>query len=197
MEKSESIKNIALALVNFHKLVGKIPKDSKNPFFKSSYASLPDILNVIDTPLIDSGLVISQFPTGNHCLTTILIHADSGEYLQDSYEMKPTKDDPQGIGSCITYQRRYAIGAVLSLNIDEDDDGNKASAPAKKKEESNEPQLPWLNEKTKEWDNAILLLKGDYVVPSTGETKGMTMEQLSTKFKISKENKDKLISLLK
>ena len=127
MEKSESIKNLAKALLNFNKLVGIIPKDSKNPFFKSSYAALPDILKAISQPLIDSGLVISQSPTGNHSLTTMLIHVDSGEYLMATYEMKPTKDDPQGIGSSITYQRRYAIGAILSLNIDEDDDGNKAS----------------------------------------------------------------------
>lgn len=127
MEKSESIKNIAGALVKFQGLVGKIPKDSKNPFFKSSYASLPDILTVICQPLIDCALTISQFPSGQHELTTIVIHADSGEYMMDTYSMKPSKDDPQGLGSSITYQRRYAIGAILSLNIDNDDDGNAAS----------------------------------------------------------------------
>ena len=127
MEKSESIKNLALALVKFNGLVKKVNKGSDNPFFKSKYAALPDILAAIHEPLIQSGLVINQFPTGNHGLTTILIHAESGEYMMDTYTMTPSKNDPQGIGSCITYQRRYAVGAVLSLNIDEDDDGNKAS----------------------------------------------------------------------
>jgi len=148
MEKSESIKNIALALVKFHTNVGTVNKGSNNPFFKSKYAALPDILSEIHQPLLDAGLVLSQHPTGNHGLTTILIHAESGEYLQDTYEMTPTKNDPQGIGSCITYQRRYAVGAVLSLNIDEDDDGNNASgnnSTATPKAE--EPKLPWLNEK--------------------------------------------------
>jgi len=148
MEKSESIKNIALALVKFHTNVGTVNKGSNNPFFKSKYAALPDILSEIHQPLLDAGLVISQHPTGNHGLTTILIHAESGEYLMDTYEMNPTKNDPQGIGSCITYQRRYAVGAVLSLNIDEDDDGNNASGNnstggTDKKEEK--PALPWLN----------------------------------------------------
>lgn len=54
----------------------------------------------------------------------------SGEFIASKYTMRPTKNDPQGVGSCITYQRRYALGAALSLNIDEDDDGNKASQNA-------------------------------------------------------------------
>ena len=46
--------------------------------------------------------------------------------------MRPTKNDPQGLGSVITYQRRYALGAILGLNIDDDDDGNRASRPVAK-----------------------------------------------------------------
>ena len=127
MEKSESIKNIAQALVKFQGMIGKIQKDSVNPFFKSKYAALPDILSAIQQPLIDCDLTLNQFPSGQFGLTTIIIHSVSGEYLMDSYIMKPVKDDPQQLGSSITYQRRYAIGAALSLNIDEDDDGNAAS----------------------------------------------------------------------
>jgi len=69
-------------------------------------------------------------------MTTILMHADSGEFLEGTFKMTPSKNDPQGQGSVITYQRRYALGAVLGLNIDEDDDGNKASAPTEKKAKS-------------------------------------------------------------
>ena len=126
MEKSESIKNLAMALVKFHSQMGKVKKDSSNPFFKSKYAALPDILSAINDPLVNCGLAIAQFPFGTTGLTTILMH-ESGEYLMETSQMTPSKNDPQGIGSCITYQRRYAVGAILSLNIDEDDDGNKAS----------------------------------------------------------------------
>ena len=56
----------------------------------------------------------------------------SGEYIGETYVMTPTKNDPQGLGSAITYQRRYALGAILSLNIDEDDDGNEANKPSEK-----------------------------------------------------------------
>lgn len=130
MEKSESIKELANALCKFQAEVEKIKKGATNPFFKSKYATLADILDVIRQPLANNGLSFVQFPKGVHGLETMLMHT-SGEYLAESYEMRPTKDDPQGAGSVITYQRRYALGAVLGLNIDEDDDGNKASTPVK------------------------------------------------------------------
>jgi hypothetical protein len=136
MEKSESIKNLATALVKFNSEVGKIHKKSENPFFKSKYAALPDILSEISEPLQKSGLVVIQFPDGNS-LTTMLIHSESGEYLSSTAEMKPVKTDPQSLGSAITYYRRYMLASILSLNIDEDDDGNKGSKLQQTKPEMN------------------------------------------------------------
>jgi hypothetical protein len=129
MKTSETIQELAKSLVEFQKEVGKIIKTDNNPFFKSKYASLATILDVISEPLANKGLVIIQFPTEQYKLTTRLQHI-SGEYMEDTYEMQPTKHSPQDAGSVITYQRRYAIGAILNLNIDEDDDGNKASKDA-------------------------------------------------------------------
>ena len=131
MQTSESIKNIAAALLKFDEAVSKIAKGEENPFFKNKYAALPNILDAIKQPLIDAGLTVKQFPEGDHQLTTLIVHAASGEYMESTYTMHPAKNDPQGEGSRITYQRRYALGAVLGLNIDEDDDGNKASQPTK------------------------------------------------------------------
>jgi hypothetical protein len=130
MKTSESITELAKSLIEFQKEVGKIIKTDNNPFFKSKYASLATILDVISEPLTKQGLVIIQFPTEQYKLTTRLQHV-SGEYMEDTYEMQPTKHSPQDAGSVITYQRRYAIGAILNLNIDEDDDGNKGSEPVK------------------------------------------------------------------
>ena len=126
MEKSNEIKNLAAALCNFQAAVETIKKTETNPFFKSKYASLADILGVIRQPLTDNGLSFVQFPKGKYGLDTMLMHT-SGEWISESYEMEPTKHDPQGAGSVITYQRRYALGAILGLNIDVDDDANKAS----------------------------------------------------------------------
>ena len=148
MEKSETIKEIANALCKFQAEVEKIKKGATNPFFKSKYATLADILDVIRQPLANNGLSFVQFPKGVHGLETMLMHI-SGEYLSESYEMRPVKDDPQGAGSVITYQRRYALGAVLGLNIDEDDDGNKASTPVK------EQKKDLLTPEHMNWDKVI------------------------------------------
>jgi hypothetical protein len=133
MEKSTSIVEIAKALVAFHKEMPAVDKDSDNPFFKSKYAALEDIIGAADPVLVKNKLTFAQFPSGDHGLTTILMH-ESGEWLQDTYTMVPAKNDPQGTGSAITYQKRYALAAVLGLRLGgEDDDGNEASGhgPAK------------------------------------------------------------------
>ena len=129
MEKSESIKELATALCKFQGAVEKIKKGSENPFYHSKYADLTSILDVIRKPLSENGLSFVQFPTGQNGLETTLMHT-SGEWMSAIYEMKPIKSDPQGLGSAITYQRRYAIGSILGLSTEDDDDGNNASKPA-------------------------------------------------------------------
>jgi len=127
----ENQKEISKALAVFHKEVVSIKKESENPYFKSSYAGLDSILPAIKEPLSKAGLVFVQIPTGENGLLTRIIHADSGEFIQGEYSMRPVKDDPQGRGSCLTYMRRYALVAMLGLNTEDDDDGNKASANIK------------------------------------------------------------------
>jgi len=130
MNKSESITELAKALVKFHSVMGKVSKDAANPFFKNKYASLSNIIEAVTKPLNDNGLSILQLPSIEG-LTTLLLH-ESGEWIS-SVSATPVKDatDPQKLGSAITYARRYALGAILSLNIDEDDDGQKANKPAR------------------------------------------------------------------
>ena len=185
MQKSNTIGAIAKALSTFHIKVDKIKKDAKNPFFKSSYASLSNILEVIDIPLAESGLTFAQFPTDEHGLTTILMHGESGEWIESNYKMKPVKDDPQGVGSCITYQRRYALSAILGLNIDDDDDGNHATHGGSTPEKAADNR-PWLNENTKEFDGAVAKLKA-------GST---TIEKIKTVLKVSKVTEAKLLAAI-
>lgn len=110
-----------------------IKKTDKNPFFKSSYAGLPSILEVVLPILHANGLYVSQSPVSNIeegiGVHTSIIHAESGEILQGSFRLPLAKQDPQGAGSAITYARRYALVSMLGLNVDEDDDGNSASEP--------------------------------------------------------------------
>ena len=132
MLTSPTTKEITTALIEFHKEIGTISKDAANPFFKSQYATLTKILETIKDPLTKNGLTFVQFPDGDNGLTTRLMHS-SGEWLEASYTMKPAKNDPQGLGSAITYQRRYSIGAILGLSTEVDDDGNAASIKGESK----------------------------------------------------------------
>lgn len=184
MQKSDSITNIGKALLLFHTKVGSIKRDANNPFFKKTYASLSNILENIQIPLAESGITFSQFPTGENGLTTILIHAESGEYMMGEYVMTPIKADPQSKGSAITYQRRYALCAVLGLNIEEDDDGNGASGKKQDgKQDAPPTELPWLNEGSKEFKGAVEKMKAGT----------SSIAALKKFFRISKETEQKLI----
>lgn len=144
MKRSETIAKLASALVNFNSEVSKISKDSENPFFKNNYASLDNIVEEVRPILQKNKLSVMQFPSGdgvNVSITTMIMH-ESGEWIEsEPLIMKPVKNDPQAIGSCITYARRYSLQAVLSLNTGEDDDGNNAThekKPPQQKQNTNE-----------------------------------------------------------
>ena len=125
---SEDTTKIVGALLIFNKEMGVVGKTSKNPFFKSNYADLPTILKATKEPLEKAGLSITHFPVGDNRLITRLSHS-SGQFYQSMNYMKSVKDDPQARGSVITYMMRYAVGAVLGLSIDKDDDANSSTRP--------------------------------------------------------------------
>ena len=121
------------ALSEFQLKCPLIKKDASNPFFKSKYAPLDSILPIVLPLLKETGLVLTQIPEGNTLITRIA-HIESGEVLEGKADLILDKQNPQGHGSAITYMRRYALVAMLGLNTEEDDDGNKASAKVGKKE---------------------------------------------------------------
>jgi hypothetical protein len=175
MNKSESIKNIAGALVKFQASVSKVAKEANNPFFKSKYASLANILDTIQKPLSECNLAITQFPNGVG-LTTLIVHAESGEWMESSYVMPVAKqNDPQAMGSAITYARRYALGSILNLNIDDDDDGEKAMGRQIPKKDELTPKHP-------SWAKAVEHLKT-----------GGLMTDITSKFEVSPVNMKLLI----
>jgi hypothetical protein len=185
MNKSQTISELCKALTLFHVKVGDIVKDAKNPFFKSSYATLQNIQEAIREPLIECQLTVSQHPEGEHGLTTILMHS-SGEWIESYYVMTPVKNDPQGIGSCITYQKRYALVSILNLSVnDPDDDGNQATYGNKNPNDKKE--LPWLNNDSNVYLAAIEKLKA-------GTT---TIEKIKEHYQISKATETSLKSFIK
>lgn len=127
MRMSETISEIATALSSAQGLIEDASKGTKNEFFKSKYADLAAVRSVIREPLAKSGLAIVQFPrvSGSYVeVETMLLHT-SGEFFAETLHMPVGKPDPHGIGSAITYARRYGIMALLCI-ASEDDDGNAA-----------------------------------------------------------------------
>lgn len=188
MEKSTSIKEISKALLTFQMKMEPIKKDSENPFYKNKYASLSTILEHIQIPLAECGLAFSQMPDGD-CLCTILMHTESGEYLQSCYSLHPQQINPQGLGSAITYARRYALGAILGLNIDIDDDAQVASQPVETKKTETEKE--WLNKTigknptpTKKWNDTVEKLKNGTV----------TVAKILEFYNLSKVNREELLT---
>lgn len=130
MQKSDSIKELATALAKFQGMMKPVAKDASNPFFKSKYASLSAIIEDTKEPLVKCGLSYAQFPDEQDGLTTMLMHT-SGEWISATYNISPVDRKPQSLGSAITYARRYALQSILGLQVD-DDDGNEASKPKHK-----------------------------------------------------------------
>lgn len=190
--KSEQINELAKGLILFHVKCEGIKKDAKNPFFKSTYASLPKIIEAISEPLAESGLALTMFPIDENSLYCLLMHT-SGQWIEATYTMKPVKDTPQDKGSCITYARRYCISSILNLQIDDilaDDDGNKASGKSEIKAEAKAPVKDdgkaWLNKSTPEYDKAIKYLKG-----------GGLVAKIKEKYRLNKETETFFLSINK
>jgi hypothetical protein len=134
MEKSNEIAELAKALVAFQKEIKTVGYDAKNPFFKSEYATLGALVEESRSILTKNGLAVSQLTEDEGAVTTILMHV-SGQFISSKLKLTPAKHDPQGLGSSITYARRYAYAAILGLVSDKDDDGNEATGLNKKQEQ--------------------------------------------------------------
>lgn len=131
MNKSDTITKLAAALVKAQAAMGGAIKSEKNSFFKSKYANLEEVIRVVKEPFAANGLSFVQFPVsseGHAGVETIIIH-ESGEFISNEFTLKCAKSDPQGMGSAITYARRYGLQSAVGIPS-EDDDGNAASAPS-------------------------------------------------------------------
>ena len=128
-------------LFSLKEKVGKISKDSKNPFFKSKYFDVNSLLENVEPLCHDNRLLLLQ-PILSNKVCTKIIDIDSGEEIFSEIDL-PNITDPQKLGSAITYFRRYTLQSLLGIQA-EDDDANKASAKTPVKAEDNRP---WLTDK--------------------------------------------------
>ena len=141
--QSENITDLAKALLCVQRTVQPVTKDAENPFTKSWYASLNSVMDACRNALIENGIWMCQYPVpveqSNFLgLVTKLTHAESGQWQSSLAVVPLPKADPQGMGSAITYARRYALTAMLGM-VTEDDDGEGAKNG---KKSSTRPKLP-------------------------------------------------------
>jgi hypothetical protein len=131
--RSGSSKELVTALVGFQSSISSVPKSTKGYNYK--YSDLATVWDSIRKPLSANGLAVVQTTRNLDDLTpvviTTLMHI-SGEWIEGELAIKPTKMDAQGVGSVISYARRYSLMSILGIAAaGEDDDGAKASKPAK------------------------------------------------------------------
>jgi hypothetical protein len=178
------IDTLAKALNAFQAELVTVGKEADNPFFKSKYADLGSIMKAAQPVLTKHGLSVVQIPSninGEPALTTVVMHT-SGESIEAQAPLILAKNDPQGVGSAITYMRRYAYAAILQIVIDEDDDGNKASP----KQAANKPHVASSNNpasnKQRKYLATLLTNRGistkampEYLESNFGVIQGSTM----------------------
>ena len=146
MKTSETKAELFKAFANFKKKLKQPLKDANNPFFKSKYVPLENVVQVVDEAMIDTGLSyiqeIEDLEEGYLRVDTIVLH-ESGEYMViKGSKVKPVKNDPQSAGSATTYARRYSLSTAFGIASDPDDDGNGASQQAKNNQQSKNTQQP-------------------------------------------------------
>lgn len=142
--QSQEINKLAEALSKAQGTMRSATKDKINPHFRSKYATLSAIQDAVREPLSTNGLSYSQTTTileHEVVLRTTLMHA-SGQWLSSVYPIRPVKNDPQGMGSALTYAKRYSLSAILGIDSEEDDDGNAATFSDDKKKESASFTMP-------------------------------------------------------
>ena len=159
--------------------IGVMSKTLENPFYKSSYFDINELIAHVEPLLNANGLMLMQ-PVINGCVVSRIIDLESGDIDESSIKL-PEINDPQKLGSAITFYRRYSLQSQLAIQA-EDDDANKASGKGDKAK-SDTPQKAWLNPNTPQWTDAIAYLKADG-----------TLDKIKNKYSLSKANEEKLKS---
>jgi hypothetical protein len=141
MLRSDAINELAAALSKAQGQMVDALKDSSNPFFHSKYADLASVWDACRKPLSTNGLAIVQSVSckdGIYSIETMLSHA-SGQFVSETLTLIVKEPTMQGIGSAITYGRRYQLAAFVGVAPDDDDDGNAASGKTVAKTEPVKP----------------------------------------------------------
>ena len=134
--KTESINT---KLFNLQQEIGTVSKDASNPFYKSKYFDINSLIKQLQ-PLLKKHRLLLLQPIEDDMVYSKLICVDGSGGVISALKL-PEMNDPQKLGSCITYYRRYTLASLLGLQA-VDDDANLGSGKIVQAE------LAWLNENT-------------------------------------------------
>jgi hypothetical protein len=149
----------AKAFVAAQRATEAIKKASTNPAFKSRYADLAAVVEAVVPALNAAGIGViqsSDFDGDLVTVTTVLLH-ESGSSVTSSLRLRPSKQDPQGVGSATTYGRRYSLLAMTGA-APEDDDCNAASGPREPRPQQEAPKPPTLAERADRFTTSLKAL---------------------------------------
>jgi len=122
-------KEISEALFKAQAEMPDLKMNARNPHFRNAYITLDAVLEGVVPILRKHDILLQQVPDrigDTPALRTVMLHIPTGSFVQGELPLILQKNDPQGVGSAITYARRYAIMSMLNLTADEDDDGESA-----------------------------------------------------------------------
>lgn len=140
VRRSPQIDQIATALAKAQGSASHPIKNRENTHFKNTYA---DLSAVIDSGKVLSDNGIAVFPSltlDDKALThTLLLAHESGQWIESDLAIPLSKADAQGVGSALTYARRYHLSMMLNVASETDDDGNAAAAQSRRSQEHTGP----------------------------------------------------------
>ena len=172
------------------KEIGKISKDSTNPFLKSKYFDINALLEHVEPILQKHDLLLLQ-PIEQDYVKSILIDPETGESISSEINLGNI-DDPQKLGSAITYYRRYTLQSLLGLQAEDDDANLSSNSQNNTSNRSNkETEKKWLNQFTNQKENE---LTKDYKRALATLKEGKDIAYLRTIFKISKKTEESLLN---
>jgi hypothetical protein len=174
MAKKET--NINEKLFNLQQEIGTISKDASNPFYKSKYFDINSLIKQLQ-PLLKKNKLLLLQPIEEDIVVSKILCIEGGGGIVSGLKL-PSITDPQKLGSCITYYRRYTLASLLGLQAI-DDDANAASGNINPTIEK-----PWLNKDTLQFTKAIDFL-----------SQGGNIKDIEAKYKISKAVRDELSKL--
>jgi len=181
-------KNIYQRLFDAKKEIGKISKDSTNPFYKSKYFDINQLLEHVEPVLQKHGLLLLQ-PIEDDKVFSIIYDIASDGFIKSCISLTEM-NDPQKKGSEITYYRRYTLQSLLGLQA-EDDDANatvsKATPPADNKKWLNQYTSAKKDAVTKEWQNIVVAVENGKIT---------NIDDIRKVYKVSKAIQTQLETLL-